>query len=249
MIKSFQSIPDVDVLLKLEPEELGVKLLFWLRQERGAFTLHNAINAFWRSFQDHNQEASFKRQKEGVDLALSEAWSWLVAQGLLVQSPDISGSSYCLSRRSKRFENEEQFHVYAAARMLQKVALHSKIATKAWMDFMRGDFDSAVLHAMKAVEVAVREASSLSDHNFGVSLMRDAFNPNDGPLVDPAMEKGEKEARSALFAGAIGAYKNPQSHRDVDLDNPIEVLEIIMLANHLLHIVDACKARNSGQHA
>ena len=70
--------------------------------------------------------------------------------------------------------------------------------------------------------------------------MRKAFG-EDGPLTDMTAEKGERERRSDLFAGAIGSYKNPHSHRDVHMEDPEEALEIILLANHLLRIVDARK--------
>jgi hypothetical protein len=60
-----------------------------------------------------------------------------------------------------------------------------------------------------------------------------------GPLTDPSADEGEREAMAHLFAGAIGVFKNPQSHRDVNVDDPTEAMEIIMLANRLLKIVDA----------
>ena len=112
--------------------------------------------------------------------------------------------------------------------MLPREALNPKLAEKVWTAFMRGEFDVAVFQAMKAVEVAVRYGSGLPVSLLGVKLMREAFRDN-GVLADMTAEAGERVGRMELFAGAIGSYKNPHSHRDVNLNDPAEAVEIILL--------------------
>jgi uncharacterized protein (TIGR02391 family) len=251
MFEITRIIPDADVLLAMEPEELGAKLLFLLRQRgnnqiraQQSFLFSNLLGELWPQSNFPNQESAYPQaQKNEINLALAEAWAWLVAQGLLVPAPVASGGAdwRVLGRRARKFEDDTEFVRYSIGRMLPKNALHPKMANAVWSAFMRGEFDVAVFQAMKMVEVAVRETSGLSNSLLGTQLMRKAFDPQNGPLTDMGAEQGEKEARSALFAGAIGSYKNPHSHLDVQLDDPAEAVEIIMLANHLLRIIDARK--------
>ncbi len=245
-------VPEAQILLAMEPEELGAKLLFLLRKRAGNvpqqhFLFSNLIGELWRQNYLPGQQAPYSGAPQSeINLALAEAWAWLVAQGLLVPAESSGGLDWrVLSRRARRFEDEAEFARYAVARMLPKETLHPRISNKAWSAFMRSEFDVAAFQAMKAVEVSVREASGLSNDLLGVKLMRKAFDPKDGPLTNMEAEEGEKDARSALFAGAIGSYKNPHSHRDVQLTDPAEAVEIILLANHLLRIIDArAKARS-----
>ena len=95
--------------------------------------------------------------------------------------------------------------------------------------------------AFTMVEIAVREAGGYTNEDYGTDLMRKAFHEKNGPLTDHSLTKAERESFAHLFAGAIGAFKNPHSHRKVANDLR-EAQRLVLEASHLLYIVDARKA-------
>ena len=131
-------------------------------------------------------------------------------------------------------ENE----VDVSASDLLEHEFHPAISSKVWSFFSHGAYDTAVFEAFKQVEIAVRKAGGYAEADIGVKLMRKAFNVKNGDLTDPEQQESEKEARFFLFVGAIGAYKNPGSHRDVEITAE-EAIEMIAFASYLLRIVDS----------
>jgi uncharacterized protein (TIGR02391 family) len=188
----------------------------------------------------HNFLTNLKQSGTGhAALAcLSEAMNWLIAQGLIAHDnpgQSMSPQSIFVTRAGKRVLSEGIAGVSAATRL--NVDLHKRLA-RVRTQFLIGEYELAAFAAMREVEIRVRELAKADNSLVGVKLMRTAFKPEGGPLADPELDAGERVGMMELFAGAIGIFKNPPSHRQVDYDDPTEASEIIMLADLLMRMLD-----------
>ena len=188
------------------------------------------------------QEAPYDRTRtRDIELALIEALNWLEVNALLLPAPGINGNNgfRAIGRRGEALIDREQFDSFQRAASFPKSLLHPSIADRVWIALARGELADAVFNAFRSVEEAVREAGGFENTDIGVDLMRRAFNAENGPLTDATQPVAEREALMHMFAGAIGSYKNPHSHRTVTINDHVEAQEMVMLASHLLRIIDS----------
>ena len=233
-------IPDVDVLVSLSTEELASAVLRIASEHRQNNITH--LDNLISEVSGNNGAGGYPRdRRRDAKLAVAEAWNWLVVQGLLIPDPGYNGTNgfMVLSRRAEKLMDQGSFSTYARSLAFPKSLLHPSIAEEVWLDIVRGDPETAVFKSFRAVEIAVREVGKFSDVDVGTALMRKAFDKATGPLSNFSQPEAEREALAHLFAGAIGSYKNPHSHRTVVINDACEAQEMVVLASHLLRILDS----------
>jgi uncharacterized protein (TIGR02391 family) len=240
--------PDAGTLLALAPEELAPYLLRIVREQSRGGNFHPQVllsSLSGTGITAAHEPVYPQHLMPEVELAVWEAWQWLVVNLLVVPDDATNGSNgwVRLSRRGAKLVDEAKFADFRRGAQFPKSLLHPAIADKVWLDLARGELEDAVFHAFRAVEIAVREACGYPATDIGAAMMRKAFDKEKGPLRDPNEPESEREALAHLFAGAIGSYKNPHSHRTVTIQEALEAQEQVMLASHLLRIVDDRRRR------
>jgi uncharacterized protein (TIGR02391 family) len=230
MTMSFSTVPTAQQLRTLSTAELAMVLLTSLDEQPNP----NSI------LREHEQAHSRNGESDLDFLGqrLSDAWAWLVANGLVGPHHRNTPSDWfrVTDRGRHVVETGSVSELLAEQRLPDD--LHSSLF-EARSQFRGGKAEIAVFAAMRQVEVRLREQSGAGNDMIGVALARHALRPDGGPLADDRLEAGEREAISHLFAGALGAFKNPTSHRVVNFDDPAVAADIILLADLLLRLLDA----------
>jgi uncharacterized protein (TIGR02391 family) len=172
----------------------------------------------------------------------AEALNWLISQNLVSRDdPGLSsGQAIFVTRLGHRVLKEGIENIKAIERL--DLSLHPRLE-KVRSQFLIGDYELAAFAAMREVEIRVRELSDLDHSLIGVKLMRKAFG-NGGPLENTDLEAGERHGLMELFAGAIGTFKNPPSHRQVDYADPTEASEVILLSDLLMRLLERYNSRS-----
>jgi uncharacterized protein (TIGR02391 family) len=235
-------IPDTQVILALAPEELAYQLLKVAdRNLKHGIVHRNEIISI--ESPDGEPPLLNRNQQLEAEVALIEALHWLEVNALLLPAPGINGQNgfRMFGRRGRELIDRNRFDQFRRAASFPKSMLHPSIADRVWIALARGELSDAVFIAFRAVEEAVRAKGGFSEIDVGVDLMRRAFNLDNGPLTDLQQNRAEREALQHLFAGAIGSYKNPHSHRTVTINDSSDAQEMVLLASHLLGIVDSRK--------
>jgi len=144
---------------------------------------------------------------------------------------------YYPTKKGFHFPEAEFKKVVERWTILPTSYIHPNIMDKSFELLSIRQFDSAVLQAFKCIEIAIREKCRFSDEDYGIPLIRKAFNPQTGTLTNYSVPIAEREAQAHFIAGAYALYKNPCSHKDVKMD-VYDAFERIVIASKIMKIVE-----------
>ena len=126
-----QLIPDVEVLLAIEPEQLGGCLLQIMNGRPGRKRMLTVGSWLYELFEGSNPPYA-SQHREAVFRELAETWNWLETQGLIVWPDEANGRSgfRVPSRRGEKLATEEAFPQFLRGTALPREFLHPRIAEK-----------------------------------------------------------------------------------------------------------------------
>jgi uncharacterized protein (TIGR02391 family) len=223
----FGSVGDIEAATV---EAVGAAIVIDMQQPhiRGRIFANNYFSGLRESYGRTGQ----------VDMAkLGAGLQWALQNFLVAEHfADINKGVYILTGEGRRF-SAASLSSLRLQHILPSFLLHAKIRSDALAIFQSGKFSAAVFQAFKTVEIHARERAGYTASSHGIHLFRNAFHAKDGPLRSLEAEPAEAEAFASFAAGAYGAFRNPQGHRDLELSAE-EAAELMVVASHLMRAID-----------
>jgi uncharacterized protein (TIGR02391 family) len=118
--------------------------------------------------------------------------------------------------------------------------IHPKVRARCGRNLALGQYDDAIFNALKALEEEIRFRISGTPEDIGVALVSKAMSPKNARLIFSGVI-AEQEAYHSLYRGAIGVFKNPLSHRFLDITDELRANEILGFVSLLMKILDEAK--------
>jgi uncharacterized protein (TIGR02391 family) len=133
------------------------------------------------------------------------------------------------------FETEEQ----RRTRVFDRMNFHGEIVRTCRGLFVSGHPDHAIFAACKRVNALVQERSGIHDQD-GDALFGSVFTSKDPKLkftpCETSDERNEQDGLRFLFQGMAKAIRNPQGHREVNVDDVVAIEQLGFISLLLRHL-------------
>ncbi len=233
MAKQVQEyFPSVDDVKELQPEEIGMIIMSFFMDQEAERRPSGSLNQYNFMLSIHSTYL------KDVENEIAEGLHWLYIEGMIADRPASTDNWIFVTRRGKALAASADLNSYLTTDLLPRESLDPVLIIDSRELFRKGRFDLAVLEAYRQVEIRVRKACGYGNDEYGTTLMGNAFHKENGPLTDKEQEGGERVAVRNIFTGAIGLFRNPISHRNVNINDPNEAAALILFADYLLKFVE-----------